>query len=711
MNRRNFLYLASASGAAVVGGQPAGFAASPVIRQDAGGIRAHRGPVPNRRIIRVASTRDDRTSQFALDELVRCLRTITAGTVVSLASRQFEPAADTIWIGCLEDFPGVPAADVADPERDDAIDIRVESRRGIISGANPRATLIATYRYLSELGCRWVRPGRDNEMFPLIRDPLSRTVRVREKPAARHRGLSIEGACSCEHVVDFVDWLPKVGMNTGMIEYTNAFIYYNNWYSRRQDPANSTRLMEDIRATELADHAVDEMKRRGLMVHRMGHGWGCFVLGIPSELWDEPITRDFGDLSRFIALFEGKRQLFRGIPRRTQLCYSQPEVRIRLAREVVKYAAAHPQVDYIHYWLGDGANHCCECEDCRKARPSDFYVMTLNEIDRLLTEQNLPNRIAFLAYADLLWPPETERIKNPDRFVLMFATLARSYFEPFDPEGLKEPVPPFVLNKLQFSSNQNLNFLAGWQKVFKGDSFIYDYRFMWAHYDDPGYMLLAQATALDMPSLAAVGLNGIVSNQSERVFVPSGLPMTVMARRLWDHDLPYESIVEDYFNSAFGRDGGLCRAYLEALTQSFDPRWISTFVPGKGTTIPPGAAQQIRQSREAPPGTVQRLAHCRRLVEEFRPVIERNRNLSDPIHERSWRYLVLHADVCDLLAQALEAEVRDRPDEAHGLWQKLDLVVNSREGEYHEAFDVFLFLISLKKRRAFNPLPSHQLED
>lgn len=711
MNRRNFLYLATTSGAAIVGAQPAGFAANPATQPGSSGPPARGGPVPNRRIIRVGCTRDDRTSRFSVEELVRCLRAITGGSVIPLADRRFEPAVDTIWIGCHEDIPGVPAADVPDPERDDAIHIHFESRRGIICGANPRAALIATYRYLYELGCRWVRPGRDNEMFPLIRDPLSRTVHVREKPGARHRGISIEGACSCEHVVDFVDWLPKVGMNTGMIEYTNSFIYYNNWYSRRQDPANSSKLMEDDRATELADHAVDEMKRRGLMVHRMGHGWGCFVLGIPSELWDEPIERDFGDLNRLIALFEGKRQLFRGIPRRTHLCYSQPEVRTRLAREVVKYAAAHPEVDYVHYWLGDGANHCCECEDCRKARPSDFYVMTLNEIDQLLTERNLPTRIAFLAYGDLLWPPETEKIKHPDRFVLMFATLARSYFEPFHPEGLREPVPPFVLNKLQFSSNQNLNFLAAWQKVFQGDSFIYDYRFMWAQYDDPGYMLLAQATALDMPSLAAVGLNGMVSDQSERVFVPSGLPMTMMARKLWDHDLQYEAIVEDYFNSAFGPDAGLCRAYLEALTQSFDPRWISTFVPAKGSTVPPGAVQQVRQNREAPQGTVRRLEHCRRLVAEFRPVIERNRALPDPIQSRSWTYLVLHADVCDLLAQALGAEVRGKLDEATGLWQKLDLVVNSREGEYHEAFDVFLFLVSLKKRRAFNPLPAHQLVD
>ncbi len=664
----------------------------------------------NRSMLRVGCTRDDITSRFAAEELIRCLRAMSGATVIPIPARQFAPADNTLWIGCMADWPSLAAPKVPDIARDDAIFIDVGSRRGIICGANPRATLIAVYRYLTELGCRWVRPGRDNEMFPILRDPLSRRVHITEQPAARHRGISIEGACSSEHVTDMVDWLPKVGMNTGMIEYTNSFIYYNNWYSKRQDPARSSTLMPDAAATELADHAVDEMKKRGLLVHRMGHGWACFVLGIPSELWDEPIQRDFGDLTRFVALFEGKRQLFRGIPRRTHLCYSQPEVQTRLAQEVVKYAIAHPEVDYIHFWLADGANHCCECEDCSRARPADLYVMILNEIDRQLAEKNLPARIAFLAYADLLWPPEKETIRNPDRFLLMFATLARSYFEPFHPAGLKEPMPPFKLNQLKFPPSQNLNFLAGWQKVFSGDSFIYDYRFMWAQYDDPGYMLLAEATALDMPSLAAVGLNGLISDQSERVFLPSALPMIAMARTLWRHDITFEHIADDYFSSAFGAEGAQCRAYLDSLSRHFDPRWLATFAPAKGT-LPPGSVQRVEQSRAAPPGTLERLQQCRRIVENFRPTIERNRQSDHPVQSRSWAYLALHADICDRMAQALAAEVGGQLAEATVLWQKLEQFANIHEEECHPVFDVFLFLVSLRKRRVFNALPAHQLED
>lgn len=685
MNRRTFITLAGAGGAAIASGNPLA-AADDAPRKSPQGSNAAAGGV-NRSVIRVCLLDRNPTVLFAADELARGLREMSGATAVRMHRAKFVAETDTLWVGCAGDFPSVRVIEVADPKRDDAIYIDVEGRKGTIAGANPRAVLLAVYRYLTELGCRWVRPGRHGEFFPALVDPLAKEVRVTEKPSYRHRGYCIEGACSSEHVIDLVDWLPKVGMNSYFIEYLNGYIYYNNWYSERHKLEMRGKLMPEDRANEFAERAIEEMKKRGLLIHRVGHGWTSMPLGIPSEVWDEPLNADFGDQSRYIAEYRGKRQLYNGIPRRTHLCYSQPAVRTMIAREVVKYTLAHPEVDYLHLWLADGANHCCECAECRKQRPADFYVMILNETDELLTAQNLPVRIAFLAYADLLWPPEKEKIRNPDRFLMMFATLARSYFEPFHPAGLRDPVPPFELNKLTFPPSQNLNFLAAWQKVFRGDSFIYDYRFMWTQYDDPGYMQLAEATALDIPSLAQVGLNGLISDQTQRAFLPSGLPMTVMARKLWRSDLPYETIVQEYFAGAFGPEAEVARSHLATVSRLFDARWLSTYHPIKNATAPSDVAERLRQIRQ--------------VGRDFKPVIARNRKTTNEVQAKSWAYLDLHVELCELLAIALEAEVAGRKDEAIGCWKEVEKFVVAREGECHPAFDVCLFLITLKQKHQF----------
>ena len=44
--------------------------------------------------------------------------------------------------------------------------IDVKNGAGVITGANNRAVLIAVYRFLRELGCRWLRPGAENEVIP-----------------------------------------------------------------------------------------------------------------------------------------------------------------------------------------------------------------------------------------------------------------------------------------------------------------------------------------------------------------------------------------------------------------------------------------------------------------------------------------------------------------------------------------------------------------
>lgn len=78
---------------------------------------------------------------------------------------------------------------------------------------------------------------------------------------------------------------------------------------------------------------------------------------------------------------------------------------------------------------------------------------------------------------------------------MMFAPITRSYNDTFKPIDTSLNIPEYRRNKLIFPKNieENLAFLREWQKIFKGDSFDFDYHLMWAHYADPGYMKIARS--------------------------------------------------------------------------------------------------------------------------------------------------------------------------------------------------------------------------
>jgi len=117
---------------------------------------------------------------------------------------------------------------------------------------------------------------------------------------------------------------------------------------------------------------------------------------------------------------------------------------------VVEYSKNNSEIDYLHFWLSDALNTQCECENCKDTIPSDFYVMMLNEIDEKLARAGLDTKIVFLIYFDLLWEPQKERIKNPDRFVMMFAPFSRTYSKAYAESDLsgRAPLAPYERNRL-----------------------------------------------------------------------------------------------------------------------------------------------------------------------------------------------------------------------------------------------------------------------
>ena len=635
--------------------------------------------------LRIAVIGNDPTVAYAADELVRYIKLIDPSVRPDvLACDGYDPTMQgLVWLGMDPVFGEMSANAKADP-LDDSMYICVENAAGVITGSSPRMVLAAVYRFLKALGCDWVRPGPDGGIIPARKlHTADVAANVDEKASYRHRAITIEGAVSYEHVMNMVDWLPKQALNGYYIQFRTPFTFFDRWYSHNSNPTYEKEPLTraDVRAMHRSIER--EIKKRGLLYHATGHGWTCEPFGIAGDEW-RSVDYDLpDDVREKLAMVDGKRDIWRGVSLNTNLCYSRADVRDTVTSAIVDYCIEHPAIDYLHFWLADDKNNNCECPECQKRRPSDFYVMMLNELDEKLTRANVPTKVVFLVYVDLLWAPEYEKIKNPDRFVLMFAPITRTYTHTFlDGAGdTGAKLSPFVRNKLVMpqSVEENMAALRDWQADFSGDSFDFDYHLMWDHLKDPGYAHNARVLFEDMKNLDKLGMNGMLSCQLQRVALPDSLPIYAMASALWNKQADYDAVADGYFAAAFGHDGRLVREYLEKVSDLSTPPYLRMELPA----VSPG----LREKYEA----------IAPLVDGFRSVIERNIENTEGGVQASWQYLDIHGDMLKLLAAALAEKCAGNTDAAREKFAEFEKYVQHAEHRLYNVLDVFEILLTISK--------------
>ncbi|MBQ4051826.1 MAG: DUF4838 domain-containing protein [Oscillospiraceae bacterium] len=623
---------------------------------------------------KIAKISYDPVIGYAAGELKRCLSEMdpTLDIMVLTYPAYRADLKDALWIGMDEAFPLPPVADTA---LDDAIAIDVDKGCGYITGANPRAVLIAAFRYLRELGAMWVRPT-EGEILPQC-DVRTRSVKLSEIPANRHRGVCIEGAVSPDHVAQMIDWLPRVGMNAYFNQFWIPAVFYERWFERQRNPLLTPYPIDLADAEGMRDSSVYEIKRRGLLYHGTGHGWTCEPFGISGTGWQvDRVHHVPEEAKQYLAEVNGKRDLWGNVPLNTNLCYSNPVVRSTMASSVADYCETHPEVDYLHVWLADGKNNHCECAACQKKRPSDWYIDILNEIDEKMTAKALKTKVVFLLYCDLYWEPVESKLNNPDRFVLMFAPITRTYTHSLGEAGDYDAadLSPYVRNNcvLPSSVEENLCRLRQWQKFFSGDCFDFDYHYMWDHHRDVAQMHMNRVLFDDMKAMSKLHMTGMMSCQNQRVWMPTGFGMAAMAEALWNADADFDTVADNYFFAAFGPDGSLVRDYLQKLSDAFVPPYFRSELPA----VCPEAAASMENVTE--------------ITAEFQNIILKNLDASLPDNQlRSWEYLDYHRQLCDLLAPSFQKMAEGDLDEAARLFRRFCRWLQENETAVSDVLDVF----------------------
>ncbi len=624
----------------------------------------------------------DEPIAFAAAELKRVLGQMDVELEIAICAMKRKGDTAGYWLGTCGtlDVQG-PAVD--NPSLDDGYLIQTHGATGVIAGLNPRSVLLAVYRYLRELGCAWIRPGALGEIIPRGKFG-EQSVSLCEAASYRHRGVCIEGAVNYDHVSEMIKWLPKIGMNAYFNQFWTPMTFYDNWYQHADNPTLPPSPVTREEVDGFVRDQLRDLRSRGMLYHAAGHGWTCAPFGLDSCGW-YPYEGELPEgLVNLLALVDGKRELWKGIPLNTNLCYTDPVVRERITGEITRFCLEHPEVDYLHFWLADMMNNQCECARCVMRRPADNYVELLNDLDERMTAAGVAARVVFLVYFDLMWSPLQSRLKNPDRFVLMFAPITRTYSTAYTDGGLDNVTEtlPFAYNKLSLprSVGENVAFLRDWQKVFHGDSFIYDYH-LWRDYNlDAGFAQIAKVLFRDMQGLKQLGINGMVSCQAQRVFFPSPLPMLLMADALWDNQADYEISVNRHYAEAYGELGPQVRAYLETLSTLMDSAYMRHEKPVV--------------SEENRSNFVLANAHIR----AFLPAIDRQLEKADalcPALRRSFEILKAHAELCHTITVALQYKAAGDKEKALLAWQDTVAYATAHEMAYNEAFDVSMYLSSV----------------
>ncbi|MBO5868699.1 MAG: DUF4838 domain-containing protein, partial [Oscillospiraceae bacterium] len=597
----------------------------------------------------------------------------------------YEPEAkDGFRLGLLEDF-GLPC-EADNVILDDIVHIDTDEQGGILAGSNPRSVLFAVYRYLKLNGCRFLFPGAEGEHIP----KKSVTPQKYHKLADhRFRGHSIEGAPSLEQVLAYIDWHAKEELNS--FGSYDIFTYMRSYYAHRHNEYNRTPeyMDPDVAETQWRALFEYELERRGQRLHGGGHSLLSEVMGIdPKEktLYARGEKTPSEEVVPMLAMTNGKRQLFRNHNNQpslyfTNLCYSQKTVRDRFAARVVAHIEKSPQVFLTGASLADGSHNHCECEECRKKNPSDWLIMMLNQVDEILTEKGLDNMVNISFYVDSVFAPISERIKNPNRFMLTFCPISRRYNAGLtDIDNLPEPIP-YVRNNYQVPTTmpQLYALLKEWQKVFDGPVTVFDYHF-WRHqYRDPGLAAISRRVYEDVLSYWPTGMAGCMQDGSNRSFFPHGFHGHIYAEALINRDCDYEAELADYFSHFYGEDWKVVRTYLENITNAFDHDYMcgtKSADPKKGEYYNPAHAESLAEVKELAAG--------------MRAVIAQHTTLPTRPQSFAWKLLLRHTEYCQRIAEILIEKCKGHDKYALELFEQYKKDFGKYDFEMERCFDLAL---------------------
>ena len=299
----------------------------------------------------------------------------------------------------------------------------------------------------------------------------------------------------------------------------------------------------------------------------------------------------------------------------------------------------------------------CECATCRTKTPSDWYAVTINEIAARLKAEQIPMRVNFLAYQDLLWPPAETKFAA-DNVVFMYAPIWRCFRHPLsDPKcdqdrALTSARPALNRCELPATNRVYADVARQWQRLGLRDSFLFDYHNWWVVWEDGMGQDIGAVLAQDIKDLQGFGLDGFISCQCVRAFYPLPYLANAMADMLWNRTQPIPPHRKAIMAASFGAHASEVETYFATIVRLF--RTGSAY-DHRTVLHDPGPAARARLSE-----IISTAAQAER---RFRALTRSERG----VVRRSLKLLALHAEHVRLLAEIRAAGLDGKAEKVAAL--------------------------------------------
>jgi hypothetical protein len=375
------------------------------------------------------------------------------------------------------------------------------------------------------------------------------------------------------------------------------------------------------------------------------------------------------------------------------MCLSNKAYQRKTADWFVKFLKEKPSVDFLHIWLGDGANNHCECEECMKQTVSDMYIDLLNEVDAALTAANINTKIVCIQYVNTRYAPRVKKFNNLNRFILM-PSITGDKAKGYTTEECTVELPPE-------DERNNFNPVGGfsggmklfkeWQDQYPSLPIMFcDYHLYSSHFSDASYMNISKVISHDVKMIKEFGSNGLVNCKTQRSYFPTSLPVYASGALLCNPNREFEEVADEYFDAAYGKQAKVVRKYLLKLGELFD----QTIIMRKISVVD----FEAKNESKAKPAWRDN-ADAAKLFEQVEPTVnEFAKNLNgyienaeDDCRRHSFKLLLHHAEMAKLYGKALYAGAIGNDEDCQKYKDELIEYAEANEEHFFQEFDVYLF--------------------